>query len=194
MQSSQIGEKIGNLRKKRGLSVAEVAEKTGISTTELQEIENQEASPPLGHIILLAKTLKVAVGDLFGDSADSPFCLVRHEEQATVPRFSSAGGKSGGYSYKSLGSQKQNRHMEPFLVTLNPTDTAALQPNQHDGEEILFVLEGKVEIRLGEHTDLLKPGDSIYFDSSLPHVVRCHGGVPAKIFTVIYTEKEMMIL
>jgi quercetin dioxygenase-like cupin family protein len=84
--------------------------------------------------------------------------------------------------------------MEPFLVTLNPTETHQLEPNQHDGEEIIFVLEGQVEVRLSDHTDLLNSGDSIYYDSTLPHIVSCYGNKPATILAVIYAKKEMLIM
>jgi quercetin dioxygenase-like cupin family protein len=55
-------------------------------------------------------------------------------------------------------------------------------------------LEGQVEVRLADHTDILNPGDSIYYDSTLPHIVSCHGNDPATIFAVIYAKKEMLIL
>lgn len=193
-RNSRIGERIKSLRVERKMSIADVAKKSGISESTLSAIENRAVLPPLGNIISLASTLQVTVGELFEDSADSPFCIVRSNDRKTVSRFSSAGGKSGGYSYESLGHQKQNRQMEPFLVTLTPVEGSQVEPNQHVGEEIIFVLEGQVEVKLSGHTDILDPGDSIYYDSNLPHVVSCHGKAPATILAVIYAEKEMMIL
>jgi len=133
------------------------------------------------------------VGEIFGDCADSPFCIVRGDQRKSAPRFGTTSGNSGNYHYESLGHQKQNRKMEPFLVTLNPAEVRQPEPNQHVGEEILFVLEGQVEVRLSDHTDILNPGDSIYYDSKLPHYVSCHGESPATILAVIYAEREMMI-
>jgi transcriptional regulator with XRE-family HTH domain len=193
-QATHIGDKIQNLRRKREMSIEEVAKKAGIPAATLAAIEERKNSPQLGTIILLAKALHVTVGEVFGDSADAPFCIVRSEEKHTASRFGSNGATSGGYSYKSLGHQKQNRHMEPFLVTLAPTEVAQTEPNQHEGEEILYVLEGQVRVRLADHTDILNPGDSIYYDSNLPHVVSCHGPHPATLLAVIYAEKEMLIL
>lgn len=189
-----VGEKIKSLRTEKGLSIEDVAQKSGISAGALAGIEERAISPPLGQIICLAKVFQVTLGELFGDSADSPFCIVRSDDRKTVPRFNSTDGGTGGYSYQSLGHQKQNRHMEPFLVTLTPAEGRAVGANQHDGEEILFVLEGQVEVRLAGHTDILRPGDSIYYDSTLPHVVSCHGDQPATILAVIYARKEMIIL
>ncbi len=193
-KSHTIGDRIRGLRIEKGLSIGDVAKQSGISEAIISGIEAQTVSPPLGTIINLAKIFQVSVGELFGDSADSPFCIVRSDDRKTVSRFNSTDGQTGGYSYESLGHQKQNRQMEPFLVTLTPSRSRQLEPNQHDGEEILYVLEGQVDVRLADHTDTLNPGDSIYFDSNLPHVVSCHGNDPATILAVIYARKEMLIM
>jgi len=193
-QNITIGKKIKALRIKKEMSIEDVSKKTGISEDIILEIEENKVSPPLGNIVSLADVLRVTVGELFGDSADSPFCIVRSDNRKAVSRFSSVVGKSSGYSYESLGHRKQNRQMEPFLVTLTPAENFKLEPNQHVGEEIIFVLEGQVEVRLADHTDILNPGDSIYYDSTLPHIVSCHGNDPATIFAVIYAKKEMLIL
>lgn len=189
-----VGERIKALRLEKGMTVAEVATASGLAESDLESIENLTVSPPLGYIVSLAKAFRVSLGDLFGDSADAPYCIVRSDDRKTVSRFKSAEGRSGGYHYESLGHQKQNRQMEPFLVTLVPQQDLRLEANQHDGEEILFVLEGQVEVRLGEHADVLGPGDSIYYDSTLPHVVSCRGDSPARILAVIYAKKDMIIL
>ena len=191
----QIGERIKSLRARKQMSLDDASKESGIPQSIISGIEDLSVSPPLGDIISLAKAFHVSVGEVLGDSADSPFCIVRSNDRKTVSRFSSASGKSGGYGYESLGHQKQNRQMEPFLVTLTPVeDPQLVEPNQHVGEEFLFVLEGLVEIRLAGHTDVLNPGDSIYYDSNLPHVVSCHGNDPATILAVIYARKELMIL
>ena len=192
-KDSKIGERIKNLRIEKEMSIEDVSKQSGISELIISGIEGCTVSPPLGDIISLAKVFKVTVGEIFGDSADSPFCIVRSDNRKTVHRFSSS-GKSGGYSYESLGHQKRNRQMEPFLVTLTPAEVPEVEPNQHIGEEIIFVLQGQVEIRLSDHTDILGPGDSIYYDSNLPHVVSCYGDEPATILAVIYAKKEMLIL
>jgi transcriptional regulator with XRE-family HTH domain len=193
-KDNRIGERIRGLRIARGLSIADVAQQSGIAESTLYSIESHLISPPLGNIVNLAKTLGVSVGDFFGDSGDSSCCIVRSGDRKTVSRFNSTDSTSGGYSYEALGQQKKNRHMEPFLVTLTPTESPQVEPNQHIGEELLFVLEGKVEVRLLEQVEILNPGDSIYYDSTMPHVVSCHGKKPATILAVIYAKDEMIIL
>jgi transcriptional regulator with XRE-family HTH domain len=190
----KIGERIRSLRIAKRLSIADVSQQSGISESTLSGIEGHMTSPPLGNLVSLAKVFDISVGDFFGDSGDSPFCIVRRGDRKAVSRFNSADGKSCGYSYESLGQQKKNRHMEPFLVTLSPTESSEVEPNQHIGEEFLFVLNGKVDIRLLDHTEVLNPGDSIYYDSTMPHVVSCHGQEAATILAVIYAKDEMIIL
>lgn len=188
-----IGEKVKSLRTLKKMSLEDVAQKSGLPVAVIAGIEDQSVSPPLGNIITLANLFQVTVGEFFGDSADSPFCIVRGDDRKAVSRFNSTVGTASNYSYESLGHQKQNRRMEPFHVTLSPVKTPQVEPNQHAGEEIIFVLEGQVEVNLANHTDVLNPGDSIYFDSNLPHIVSCHGDKPASIFAVIYAEQKMII-
>jgi transcriptional regulator with XRE-family HTH domain len=190
----KIGERVRALRKARGLSVADVAKQSGIPESTVYGIEGHLVSPPLGNIVSLAKVFEISVGDFFGESGDSPYCIVRSDDRKTVSRFNSLDETSGGYSYQSLGQHKKNRHMEPFLVTLSPTESSEIEPNQHIGEEIIFVLEGKIEVRLLDKTEILNPGDSIYYDSTMPHFISCHGKEPATILAVIYAKDEMIIL
>ena len=190
----KIGERIRALRRAKKLSIADVAEQSGIAESTIASIESHLISPPLGYLVSLAKVFEISVGDFFGESGDSPYCIVRSDSRKPVSRFNSTDGKSGGYSYESLGQKKKNRHMEPFLVTLTPAESLPVEPNQHIGEEIIFVLEGKVEVSLLDKTEILNPGDSIYYDSTMPHVISCHGEESATILAVIYAKDEMIIL
>jgi len=193
-KTTKVGQRIKELRVAKGLSLEDVVAKSGIAETTIAGIERHLISPPLGTLVSLAKVLEVSVGDFFGETGDAAYCIVRSGDRKTVSRFNSSNGKTSGYSYEALGQQKKKRQMEPFLVTLSPTEVRQVEPNQHIGEEFLFVLEGKVEVRLLDHTDILDPGDSIYYDSTMPHIVACHGEQPATILAVIYAKDEMIIL
>ncbi len=191
--TSTIGERIKEIRIAKELSVEDVSKKTGITVETLDQIEDDKIAPLLGSIVKLAEALEVSVGECFGESADSPFCIVRSDNRKAVSRFDSTDGKSYGYSYEALGLQKKNRQMEPFLVTLAPTNVLQVEANEHIGEEFIFVLKGDVEVRLHDNTDILHPGDSIYYDSTIPHTVTCHGEESATILAVIYAKREMII-
>jgi transcriptional regulator with XRE-family HTH domain len=186
VEEIHVGEKVKTLREKKGLSLKELAELTGFSAALLSQMENHLVSPSLGTIIKLAKALGVRVGDFLGETEGEPFAIVRKDERKTVSRFASKEGVKYGYSYESLGFEKKNRHMEPFIVTLEPATVKASKTSVHDGEEFIFVLEGEMEVILGNHTDVLYPGDSIYYDSNIPHRVQCHQGRVARILAVLY--------
>ncbi len=187
VEEIRVGEKIKELRGQRGLSLKDLAELTGFSTALLSQMENHLVSPSLGTITKLAKAFGVKVGDFFGETEGEPFTIVRKDERKKVSRFASKDGVRYGYSYESLGFDKKDRHMEPFIVTLEPATLKTTKTSVHEGEEFIFVLEGEMEVILGNHTDILYPGDSIYYESSIPHRVQCHKDKITKILAVLYT-------
>jgi transcriptional regulator with XRE-family HTH domain len=182
----RVGEKIKQLRENKALSLKEVADLTGFSTALLSQMENHLVSPSLGTLIKLAKAYGVRVGDFLGETEGEPFAIVRKDERRKVSRFASKEGVKYGYLYESLGFDKKDRHMEPFIVTLEPATLKTSKTSVHDGEEFIFVLEGEMEVILGDHTDILYPGDSIYYDSSIPHRVQCHQDKLTRILAVLY--------
>jgi transcriptional regulator with XRE-family HTH domain len=182
----RVGEKIKELREKKGLSLKDLSDLTGFSTALLSQMENHLVSPSLGTIIKLARALGVRVSDFLGESEGEPFSIVRKDERKKVSRFASKDGVKYGYSYESLGYDKKDRHMEPFIVTLEPATVKPSKTSVHEGEEFIFVLEGEMEVVFGKHTDVLYPGDSIYYDSTIPHRVQCHQDKVTKILAVLY--------
>jgi transcriptional regulator with XRE-family HTH domain len=182
----RVGEKIKALREQKGLSLKELADLTGFSTALLSQMENHLVSPSLGTIIKMARALSVRVGDFLGETEGEPYTIVRKDERKKVSRFASKDGVKYGYSYESLGFEKKDRHMEPFIVTLEPATVKTSKTSVHDGEEFIFVMEGEMEVILGDHTDILYPGDSIYYDSTIPHRVQCHQDKITRILAVLY--------
>ena len=184
-----IGEKIKQMREDQALSLEEFAKKVGVSPSILNEIENHLVSPPLGTLIKIAHALNVGVSDFFGGEG-AGYSLVRKDERKRISRFASKDGVNYGYSYESLGFDKKERQMEPFLVTLQKSPMEAKALSSHPGEEFIFVLEGQVLVQLGDHSDVLNPGDSIYYDATILHRVSCHEGTAAKILAVLWAPKE----
>jgi transcriptional regulator with XRE-family HTH domain len=180
-----VGERIKKLRKEKNLSLQDLADKTGFSTALLSQLENHLVSPPLGTLIRLAKGLEVNLGELIFGQGEKTFSIVRSKERKVVSRYASKVGVSYGYTYEALAPDFKGGHMVPFMVTLEPTETPK-KPSSHDGEEFITVLEGEMEITLEEFTDVLQPGDCVYYHSTIPHLARCHKGKPARILAVIY--------
>jgi transcriptional regulator with XRE-family HTH domain len=183
----RVGEKIRELREQKGLSLQDMSTRTGYTSALLSQVENHFISPPLGALIKIAKALEVKVGTFFGDEPRESYAIVRKDERKHISRYASKEGVSYGYSYESLGFDKKDRQMEPFLVSLEPATVKSEKLSSHDGEEFIFILEGEMEAILGDHKDVLYPGDCIYYDSAIPHKVQCHREIPTKILAVIWT-------
>lgn len=182
-----VSQRIKEIRKKKGLSLQDLAQRSGFSTAMLSQIENHVISPSLGTLIKLAQALEMRLGELIAGPGGRSFAIVRKGEGSITSRYASRSGLTYGYSYQSLSPDLKGPHMEPFLVTLEPT-AGSKAPSLHEGEEFIFVLEGLVKVTLEGLTDILKPGDSMYYHSSLPHRVECHEGEPAVILAVLYSQ------
>jgi len=182
-----VGESIKAIRKKKGLSLKDLSQRTGLDAGLLMEIEKGEVSPPLGTIIKVAKALETKMGYFISGGEDLPYTIVRKDDQKLVSRFDTGKSDRYGYEFSSLAPHKKNRHMEPLIVKLEPSDIEE-ERSTHDGQEFIYVLEGTMEVRLQEEVHLLEPGDAIYYDSTVPHLVKCHGKDTTKILAVLYTD------
>ena len=183
-----VGMRVKRVRESRGLSREDICRRTDIDMALLEQVEKGTLAPPLGTIIKLAKALDMKMGYFISGEGAQPYTIVRVGDRKVVSRYDSEKAKQYGYEYESLAPRKKNRHMEPFLVTLKPAETGE-ERSSHDGQEFIYVLEGTMEVRLGDEVHLLYPMDSIYYDSTVPHLVKCHGDEETKILAVLYTEK-----
>jgi quercetin dioxygenase-like cupin family protein/ribosome-binding protein aMBF1 (putative translation factor) len=183
-----VGERVRAVRESRSLSLEDISQRTDLAVPFLEEIETGAAAPPLGVVIKLAKALDMKIGYFISGEEDRAFTIVRRDGGKVISRYDSKKGKHYGYEYVSLAPHKKDRHMEPFMVTLAPAETEE-ERSTHDGQEFIYVLEGTMEVRLGEETHYLEPGDAIYYDSTVPHLVKCHGEKPTRILAVLYAER-----
>ncbi len=183
-----VGERVKGVRESRGLSLDDISLRTNIDVSTLKQIEEGVMAPPLGTVIKLAKALEMKIGYFISGEENRAYTIVHRDDRRVVSRYDSKKGKYYGYEYESLAPHKKDRHMEPFLVTLEPAETEE-ERSTHDGQEFIFVLQGKMEVRLGEEIHILEPGDTIYYDSTVPHLVKCYGGETTKILAVLYADR-----
>lgn len=186
--SAEVGMRIKEARESRGFSPFDVYLRTGIVVDLLSQFEEGRVMPPLGTVVKLAKALDLKMGDFLSGKESLPYTIVRREDRKPTSRYDPKREKQYGYEYESLAPLKKDRHMEPFLVTLKPSETEE-ERSTHDGQEFIFVLQGSMEVRLGEEAHILEPGDSIYYDATVPHLVKCHSRDTTKILAVLYTGK-----
>jgi transcriptional regulator with XRE-family HTH domain len=187
-----VGEKIKRLREGASLTVEQLAASAGLSITELENIEQDMISPALGTLTKICDGLGVRLGHFFDQGPRKLFALVRASDEKVATRFASKAGADHGFEYESLGSEKRQRVMEPFYITITPPSDHSGQPTAvetsgtHAGEEFIYVLEGEIQVDLEDQSFILAPGDSLYYDASIPHRVLLHGDKPAKVLAVIH--------
>ena len=187
--SVPVGAHIHALRTSLGITLQELAEKTGFSAALLSQVENRMTSPPLGMLVKIANACDTSVSALIGGREEAAFSIVRKEDRSTVSRVELKGGEKAEYSYEALGTGKAENRMEPFLIKLPLISDPNVPRSVHEGEEFLFVLSGRVEIFLGDYTDVLEEGDSIYYNSTTPHHVHSAGPGEASLLAVIHQGK-----
>ncbi len=184
--AKSVGERIKELREARGVSREALAADIEIGLETLARIESNEISPPLGTVMKLARYLGAEAGSLLGGPGDKAYSIVRSDERRPVERVASESSRRKSYSYMTLASDVKGRHMETFLVKLEPQDSQQ-ELSSHQGEEFLFVLNGSMSVRIGDAREVVEAGDSIYYLSSVPHLVASAGEEPALVLAVIYS-------
>ena len=183
VEEKELGKRIQQQRTDRRLTLQDLAERTGYTKGYLSKIENSEKAPPVSTLINLAKALNISLSEIFGEvEENSPISLVKKGDRRNIARD----GSVFGYAYQTLAHKFQNKHMEPYILTLplKPEENALFQ---HKGEEILFVLEGTMKFFHGEKEFVVEEGDCVYFDGSIPHYGVCLGRKEVKCLMVIYT-------
>lgn len=175
----QIGTRLKELRRQKGLTLAHLAARVGCSKSFLSRVENDSASPSLAMLVKIIQSLGLTLHSFFNDLEEKVTKVVRTGERQ---KFETRDGRS---SYELLASDISGKSMEPFWVVLEPGAGSGKELISHKGERWGVVLQGKIEVRVKDELYLLEPGDAIYFDTSLPHGWRNPGKTRAIGITVI---------
>jgi len=189
MSETRVGRKVREIRESLQLSIEELAERSGAEVDVIVGIEAGELAPSLTPLIRITRALGVRLGTLLDDDENLGPALVRASDYTQSTRLQALETRSdaGGLVFNALAEGKASRHMEPFFITLTPVDAEEHHLSAHEGEEWLFALEGPLEVEYGKEVYVLEPGDSIYYDSIVPHQVRAHDGRPARFVACVYT-------
>lgn len=204
-QGNAVGARVRAFREERGMDLAALAETTNLSPAFLERLENGDIYPPIGTLQKVARALDVRLGTFLDDQECTDPVIARIEgfpdgrhaapptaEDADLPR---AGGaepaadiQRPGYIYQVLGMGKSDRNMEPFCVEFFPPAPGAEEPRltSHQGEEFILVLAGRLRVRYGRKAYDLSPGESIYYNSIVPHALTALDGEPVRILGVAY--------
>ncbi|MGW4894549.1 helix-turn-helix domain-containing protein [Kitasatospora sp. NPDC004240] len=172
------------LRKQNRLSLEALAAQVGVTKSYLSKVERGISDPSISTALKLAHALNVDVGRLFSDEVEPELVtVVRAGERTTI----AAGAGPGAPHYEGIATGLSGKQMVPFMM-YPPTDAAGSPFKSHAGEEFFFVHAGTAELEFPERTVELGPGDSVYFNSALPHRCRSTGPEPAAILVVIHDD------
>lgn len=189
LKELNLGQKIKSLRQRKGMSLQQMAQKTNLSEPLLSQIESEVVAPPVATLLKISKALNVNIGYFFQEEESGKRAvIVRKNERKQVFRRIHEDPSKVGYYYESLAYPKADKHMEPFQVQFALKKKEDLLFFNHKGEEFLYVLEGQLEFNYENEAYLLEPGDSLYFDSSIPHAFRAVGKKDGLAIDVIYSE------
>lgn len=189
-EENNVGEKIRQLRESRQMSVEELAEASFSSVQSIKDLESGALVPSLTPLLKIARALGVRLGTFLDDAPQSGPFMVKSGRSDQIIRFSGQGlgdhSNKSALEFYSLAYGKGDRHMEPFLIDVHPTENQDYKLASHEGEEFLYVIKGKIEVLYGNESYILEPEDSIYYDSVVPHHVHAKEK-DSKMLAVVYT-------
>lgn len=176
-----IGLQIRYLRKKLGLTLRDLSERSGLSMNAISRIENCQASPTVSSVHRLAMALGVPIAALFDGTIANPTVY--------IPAGSRKKMRMEGRTLEMLGLGMMDPLSEPFYVTLDGKEKTRGAPFTHPGEEFAYCLEGEVIFTIGNNDYRLRPGDSLQFKSEQPHSWENPSTKPAR-FLLVFVKKE----
>lgn len=180
-QIKQIAERLAGLRDALELSPEEMAEKAQLTADEYLLLESGTVDISVSILHQISQAFGVELTTLmFGDEPKmSSYFITRRGKGIAVER-------TKAYKYQSLAAGFAGRKADPFLVTVHPkTDDTPIYLNSHPGQEYNMVVSGRLQLQINGKDLVLEPGDSIYFNSELPHGMKALDGEEVKFLAII---------
>jgi transcriptional regulator with XRE-family HTH domain len=175
----RVAARMRRLRTDKGMTLADLAERSGISSPFLSRVENHKASLTIAGLERVAAALGVPMSVFFeADELSQPIVICR---SGTGRRTRLRG--PNGLLLEMLAADKRGKLMEPLLVDLETASDVTTK--SHPGEEFNFVLSGECELTFGDQTIRLLAGDSVYYDASVPHAARVPAGLRCRLLSIV---------
>ena len=166
-----IADKLRTLRLRRSMGLAQLAEHTGLSQAMLSRLENGRLVPTLPTLTRIAMVFSVGLDYFFTDPRKRHVvAVVRRNERKVFPSDPKA--KTVPWHFESLDFRANERKLNGFLAHFHPLAPEKVVPHHHPGVELLYLIEGKLEMTVGTEKYQLAEGDAIYFDSLQKHSYR----------------------
>jgi transcriptional regulator with XRE-family HTH domain len=187
MDEKQIIRNIKRIRQSKKISLVRLAKLCGLTKGYVSKIENSDKAPPLSTLSKIANALDTDISLLLANESELPenlsLCIVKKNERKEFVTIETR----YGYHCEALAHKKIWKNMEPYIILPVFREKGIFS---HEGEEFIYVLEGRYKFSYDGKKYLLSEGDSIYFDSIVPHSGRSLGKKKAKILAVIYSYKR----
>lgn len=183
-QLREVAERIKELREIAGYSQEQMAKKTEVSLDEYIKLENGETDFGFTFIYKCADIFSVDIKDLLEGSSPNLnlYTVTKKGEGLRIYR-------NTGFVYDNLAPRFKGKIVEPFYVTIPYDANREPAHSSHEGQEIDVVLKGSLEIEINGRKEILKEGDTIYYNSSYPHALRALGGCDCKIYAFVVKAK-----
>lgn len=166
LTEKEIGNKIKEIRKSQKVTLQELADKTELTKSYLSKVERSLKGPPISTLMRIAEALNVKISEILEETEESSLIsVVKQDERQVIAR----NGSRFGYNYYTLAHKFSNRRMDPYFLIRPPHAKKDLASFKHRDQEMLFLLEGKMEFHHGSKTYILEKGDCVYFDGNIEH-------------------------
>lgn len=175
-----IGEIIHQIRKERKQTLSELSDRSGVALATLSRMENGKMTGTLESHMNICKALEVSLPDLYKGLSDSQKNVEVQSKKARADVFIHDKKSSS----EMLASRVLNKKMMPMMVKVLPGGTTHKEETKPGVERFVYVLDGKVEATIGDEAYNLTKGDTLYFESSLPHLFKNVGNGEARFITV----------
>lgn len=169
------------LRKQRGLTLVEIAEKTGVAQATLSRIETGVMIGTIESHAKIAEVIGVGLPELYQDMDDrgSKTAHTKEDEQKKTTVH------SRNVKLTLLTQHISNKKITPLLIELGAGAETEKEKKERGVEKFVWVQEGSVKVKLDKELFDLKSGDTLYFDASLPHTIVNDGSKPALVFVAV---------
>lgn len=173
-----VGQRLRDLRQQKDLSIRALAARSGLAINTLSMIENEKTSPSVSTLQILARALDVPITAFFEEAqVEKKVVHVRHQQRPVVTVETTL--------LEHLGKDLAGNAVQPFVVTLQPGSGSGQNQIVHTGHEFVYCLSGRVRYTIEQETYPLEPGDSIVFESHLPHSWHNDGDSLAQVILVL---------
>ncbi len=170
-----VGKKIKKARLAKKMSFDTLANETGFSVDFIKKVEGGKITPPVGSLLQISRALEIDSGD-----------LLKEDEGRMQDRIKAYTKRTDSYAYQTLTPGAENKHLKAFRVKIDAMKDHEGVSYNHAGEEFVYVLDGTIEVVVGEHVNTIGIGDSLHFNSGIQHHLKNVGETAAELIVVIY--------